>query len=227
MVDSSLFSDVTDLASYIPYTSPSSILMIKNIAHRAVIIAQASVFDLKSSKFYLVLRARRYSLNGVWGNLLYTQDQAHFDLFIFFAVFFAAFFLGLATALVIWRLRTLYSERRHDRVQMMELLKMSKRPFTTCSVFWDYESKDDHDPWPICFQNVRKKPATVATFLVRMPGGRQAPVKIAFASALLWNNPKPKSVKSQESAEAADSGQVTKRKQRYLLSGRCRVQPSA
>lgn len=190
----------------------------------------ASVFDLKTTHIYLVLRARRSSGAGAWGNLLYTQDQVHFDLFIFFAVFFAAFFLALSCILVLWRLKMMHSERRHDRAQTIELLRMAKRPLASFSVFWKDDevgesSKTVHvDPWPFCFQNLRKKPVTVATLLVRMPGGSQIPTRLALASALLLTTP----VKSTKSDASAAAFEVTKKRsgRRYLLSSsRCRVQP--
>ncbi len=98
------------LSTFVPVPAPptrSSVTVLRGLRHRAVLSLPEAEHDLRSAKFFLaIVSAGNVSSSSAFGAVSFRQDQLHIDLFVFFSVFFAAFFLFLSVCVVIWRLQT-------------------------------------------------------------------------------------------------------------------------
>lgn len=151
--------------------------------------------------------------NVAYGTIFFRQDQLHIDLFVFFSVFFSCFFLFLAACVVAWKAKQAADLRRDRHRHAVEMLHMAKRPFASVTLLLD-SLNDDSDhlqmlPSPSTAQSplrkkLRKQPpisvgdvrpvaveptddgvAAVGTLFVQLPGGSDAPVRLALASSLI------------------------------------------
>lgn len=97
------------------------------------------------SRFFFAIsgtsKSSRYQFSSDWfaksssqGALFFRQDQLHIDLFVFFSVFFACFFLFLALLVVAWKIRAEADMRRARRRHAVEMHNMAMRPFSSLSV---------------------------------------------------------------------------------------------
>jgi hypothetical protein len=149
-----------------------------------------------------------------FGMIFFHQDQLHIDLFVFFSVFFSCFFLFLAACVVAWKAKQAADVRRARRRHVVEMLHMAKRPFATVTLLLDFSrdcddlsaslssaastSQSPHrkkqrkqhtlsvgDVRPVAVEPTDDGVAAVGTVFVRLPGGREAPVRLALASSLI------------------------------------------
>ncbi|KAJ4443468.1 hypothetical protein ANN_05140, partial [Periplaneta americana] len=149
-----------------------------------------------------------------YGMVFFRQDQLHIDLFVFFSVFFSCFFLFLAACVVAWKAKQAADVRRARRRHVVEMLHMAKRPFATVTLLLDFSRDNDdvsvslsntagtsqsphrkkqrkqHSPSvgdvrPVAVEPTDDGVAAVGTVFVRLPGGREAPVRLALASSLI------------------------------------------
>lgn len=149
-----------------------------------------------------------------YGIIFFRQDQLHIDLFVFFSVFFSCFFLFLAACVVAWKAKQAADVRRARRRHVVEMLHMAKRPFATVTLLLDFSRDSDdlsashsstastsqsphrkkqrkqHTPSvgdirPIAVEPTDDGVAAVGTVFLRLPGGREAPVRLALASSLI------------------------------------------
>ncbi|PSN57394.1 Multiple epidermal growth factor-like domains protein 8 [Blattella germanica] len=148
-----------------------------------------------------------------YGMIFFRQDQLHIDLFVFFSVFFSCFFLFLAACVVAWKAKQAADVRRARRRHVVEMLHMAKRPFASVTLMLD-SPQDCDDPSshsvsastsqsphrkkqrkqhvpvagdvrPVAVEPTDDGVAAVGTVFVRLPGGREAPVRLALASSLI------------------------------------------
>lgn len=147
-----------------------------------------------------------------YGIIFFRQDQLHIDLFVFFSVFFSCFFLFLAACVVAWKAKQAADVRHARHLHVVEMLHMAKRPFATVTLLLDF-SRDSDDPSgslsstastsqsphrkkqrkqqsvgdirPVAVEPTDDGVAAVGTVFVRLPGGREAPVRLALASSLI------------------------------------------
>lgn len=149
-----------------------------------------------------------------YGIIFFRQDQLHIDLFVFFSVFFSCFFLFLASCVVVWKAKQAADVRRARRRHVVEMLHMAKRPFATVTLLLDFSHDSDDlsasvstastsqsphrkkqrkqhassvgDIRPVAVEPTDDGVAAVGTIFVRLPGGREAPVRLALASSLIF-----------------------------------------
>ena len=89
----------TDLMSQIPLVSNTRRWNI--VPLEQVITLPESGHDLRSARFYmLIIRGGAADLVGA---VHFRQDQLQIDLFVFFSVFLAAFFLFVSVCIIIWQ----------------------------------------------------------------------------------------------------------------------------
>lgn len=69
--------------------------------------------DLRLTRFYIVVEGVG---DGSFGSLSFRQDQLHIDLFVFFSVFFSAFFLFLAACGIAWKVKQNVSLKIHTEI---------------------------------------------------------------------------------------------------------------
>jgi hypothetical protein len=149
-----------------------------------------------------------------YGMVFFRQDQLHIDLFVFFSVFFSCFFLFLAACVVAWKAKQAADVRRARRRHVVEMLHMAKRPFASVTLLLDFSRDSDDlaasisstastsqsphrkkqrkqhtssvgDIRPVAVEPTDDGVAAVGTVFVRLPGGREAPVRLALASSLI------------------------------------------
>jgi len=128
----------SDLATFERLQGGGEILLLKNLQHRLIITLEDEVFDLRASKFYILLQA---STDGnsepTLGNIFFRQEQLHIDLFVFFSVFFSCFFLFLSVCVVFWKFKQITNLRRARQRQVIELTMMARRPFAKQDLILD------------------------------------------------------------------------------------------
>jgi len=85
----------------------------------------------------------RFQISSNWllnsasqGVIFFRQDQLHIDLFVFFSVFFACFFLFLALLVVAWKIRAEADVRRARRRHAVEMRNMAMRPFSSLPIMF-------------------------------------------------------------------------------------------
>ncbi|KAJ9576933.1 hypothetical protein L9F63_006499, partial [Diploptera punctata] len=187
------------------YVSANRYVVMEKEAHdRLVLTLPQDRHDLGSTRFISLLLH--------YGMVFFRQDQLHIDLFVFFSVFFSCFFLFLAACVVAWKAKQAADVRRARRRHVVEMLHMAKRPFATVTLLLDSHDSDDpssfstlagssqsphrkkqrkqHIPLvgdirPVAVEPTDDGVAAVGTVFVRLPGGREAPVRLALASSLI------------------------------------------
>ncbi|CAA9996215.1 unnamed protein product [Nesidiocoris tenuis] len=170
------------LSTYTTVYRHSHLLVVKNVTNRLVITLPNDRHDFSQAKFFIILLAvDKHS----YGAIYFRQDQLHIDLFVFFSVFFSCFFLFLAACVVAWKAKQAADMRRARRRHVVEMLHMAKRPFATVSVLVDHQSACDIQVRPVALEPTYDGLAAVGTLIVRLPGGKAVPTRLAMASALV------------------------------------------
>ncbi|OQV17322.1 Multiple epidermal growth factor-like domains protein 8 [Hypsibius exemplaris] len=138
------FHRANGMMTFVSAEDRSKVVIIRDIRNRAVLTIPYGLFDLKTSKFYVVVQSVEGAGAGspsshdvaARGRILFKQDQPHIDLFVFFSVFFSCFFLFLAVCIVLWKFKHVYGVRQTRQRVAIELQTMASRPFgSVCLVF--------------------------------------------------------------------------------------------
>lgn len=142
-----------DLIHYLTITDPNEFLVIRNLRNRLVITIPQEVHDLRSTRFYIILKGiQNQSLlstnlsaygNNTYGNVFFRQDQSRIDLFVFFSVFFSCFFLFLCVCVMVWKIKQAFDMRRARRLHVAEMKHMASRPFATILIHMDGSQEAD------------------------------------------------------------------------------------
>ncbi|XP_076283094.1 multiple EGF like domains 8 isoform X4 [Lasioglossum baleicum] len=196
------------LATFLTIAQRNTILVVRNLTNRLVLTLPQDKHELHQTKFHIALRAidpvqSETSSRASYGMIFFRQDQLHIDLFVFFSVFFSCFFLFLAACVVAWKAKQAADVRRARRRHVVEMLHMAKRPFASATIIYDRDGNDcspsspqrkskrnkvgsfHNDVRPVAVEPTDDGVAAVATVFIRLPGGRQAPVKLALGSSLI------------------------------------------
>ncbi|XP_043253802.1 multiple epidermal growth factor-like domains protein 8 [Colletes gigas] len=196
------------LATFLTIEKRNTFLVVRNLTNRLVLTLPQDKHELHQTKFHIALRAIdpvHPKINGraAYGMIFFRQDQLHIDLFVFFSVFFSCFFLFLAACVVAWKTKQAADVRRARRRHVVEMLHMAKRPFASATIIYDRNGNDcspsspqrktrrnklvsfHSDVRPVAVEPTDDGVAAVATVFIRLPGGRQAPVKLALGSSLI------------------------------------------
>lgn len=196
------------LATFLTIENRNTFLVVRNLTNRLVLTLPQDKHELHETKFHIALRAidpvhPEISGRAAYGMIFFRQDQLHIDLFVFFSVFFSCFFLFLAGCVVAWKTKQAADVRRARRRHVVEMLHMAKRPFASATIIYDRDGNDCNpsspqrksrrnklvsfhsDVRPVAVEPTDDGVAAVATVFIRLPGGRQAPVKLALGSSLI------------------------------------------
>lgn len=196
------------LATYVTIEQRNTLLVVRNLTNRLVLTLPQDKHELGQTKFHIALRAidiPSLEINGkaAYGMIFFRQDQLHIDLFVFFSVFFSCFFLFLAACVVAWKTKQAADVRRARRRHVVEMLHMAKRPFASATILYDRDGRNcspsspqrkgrrnkvvnfHSDVRPVAVEPTDDGVAAVATVFIRLPGGGQAPVKLALGSSLI------------------------------------------
>lgn len=208
------------LTTYIEVKKCEDFLLVKNLENRLVVTIPQEVHDLRTTRFYMILRGTG---KETYGNLFFRQDQTRIDLFVFFSVFFSCFFLFLAICVVVWKVKQAFDLRRARRLHAAEMKHMASRPFARIVTIVDDEADSDLYLYSPC--NYRKKLkhmkthgrdspkhqqiedksclrpiaveplsdgfGAIATILVQLPGGANSLVRMSLASSLITARSSP------------------------------------
>lgn len=132
--------DAGELNTYITVGQQNSVLVVRDVRFRLVITLPRDQHDLRSSRFYIIVRSRGgIPDNTTSGNLYFRQDQPHIDLFVFFSVFFSCFFLFLAICVMLWKMKQTFDARRSRQMREREMECMASRPFARVLVLLEAE----------------------------------------------------------------------------------------
>ncbi|KAI1289297.1 Multiple epidermal growth factor-like domains protein 8 [Halotydeus destructor] len=134
-----------EMITYLSIRDAQDLLIVKNVRNRLVITIPQEVHDLRSTRFYMILKGK--DEDGTYGNLFFRQDQSRIDLFVFFSVFFSCFFLFLASCVIIWKVKQAFDMRRARRLHVAEMKHMASRPFASVLVRMSpvTEHSDDYE----------------------------------------------------------------------------------
>ncbi|XP_026667029.1 multiple epidermal growth factor-like domains protein 8 isoform X3 [Ceratina calcarata] len=197
-----------ELSTFLTIQNRNTFLVVRNLTNRLVLTLPQDKHELQQTKFHIALRAidpvhPEISRRAAYGMIFFRQDQLHIDLFVFFSVFFSCFFLFLAGCVVAWKTKQAADVRRARRRHVVEMLHMAKRPFASATIIYDRDGNDcspnspqrksrrnklvsfHNDVRPVAVEPTEDGVAAVATVFIRLPGGRQAPVKLALGSSLI------------------------------------------
>lgn len=94
---------------------------------------------------------------GTVGLVYFRQDLSQIDLFVFFSVFFSAFFLVVSASVFGWKIKQFHSRRRVIEAREVQLETMRSRPFATYNFLHQMNK-----PQPSCW---RVKSDTAAVLL--------------------------------------------------------------
>jgi multipile epidermal growth factor-like domains protein 8 len=124
------FHRATDVMTFVSAADPAKVVILRDIRNRAILTIPYTEYDLKQSKFYVVVHGIGGPTSDMTkGRILFRQDQPHIDLFVFFSVFFSCFFLFLAVCIVLWKFKHVYGVRQTRQRVAIELQTMASRPF--------------------------------------------------------------------------------------------------
>lgn len=185
-------------ATYVRVRDPREVLLVHGLRRRLVVTVPQDVYDLRSTRLYLVLLGAEEPARG---SLFFRQDQTRIDLFVFFSVFFSCFFLFLAACVVVWKLKRALDVRHARRLHAAQMEHMARRPFARVCVALPEEGepppprrkrraprdspKGAGATRPVAVEPTGDGVAAVTTLLVQLPGGLSAPVRLALGSALV------------------------------------------
>lgn len=165
------------------------VLWLRNITNRVTIVSPFTEFDFQKTQFYLVIQSKSAK---TMGNVIFVQDQPRFELFVFLTVFCSCFVLFISAFVLFWHLKLTRGQRRVRNDHSMEIELLSNRPLARFSLLFDEDINENEDESlskchcrPCCLQYLRNGQSSVGTVVVRLPGGRRAPVQLCLASALM------------------------------------------
>ena len=116
--------------------------------------------------------------SGTKGLVYFRQDQSQIDLFVFFSVFFSAFFLVVSISVFGWKIKQYHTRRRVIEVRELQLETMRSRPFATYSFL-----HERNKPQPSCWRVKRdtaalllRDPSSIKQHQLRLRDVRERPV---------------------------------------------------
>lgn len=121
----------TDLNTFVSYQDNHKALVIRDVRRRLVLTFPHMSHYLRDTRFYMVFVGR--DVSGTKGQVYFRQDLSQIDLFVFFSVFFSAFFLVVSVSVFGWKIKQYHTRRRVIEVQEHQLRTMKNRPFATYS----------------------------------------------------------------------------------------------
>lgn len=127
--------------SFITLDYRQFVLVVRDVKFRLVLTLPYQVHKLDSTHFFIVIRGA--APLGSYGNLFFRQDQPHIDLFVFFSVFFSAFFLFLALCVLAWKVKQASDIRRARYMHAIHMEHMASRPFGRALIYFGHDDYDD------------------------------------------------------------------------------------
>lgn len=121
----------TRLNTFVSYNENHDALIVRDVRNRLVLTFPHLSHHLRDTRFYLVFVGRDTS--GTRGQVYFRQDLSQIDLFVFFSVFFSAFFLVVSVSVFGWKIKQYHTRRRVIEVRELQLETMRSRPFATYS----------------------------------------------------------------------------------------------
>ena len=146
---------------------------------------------------------------GTKGLVYFRQDLSQIDLFVFFSVFFSAFFLVVSVSVFGWKIKQYHTRRRVIEHREMQLESMRSRPFATYSLLHQKDKpqlscwrikRDAAGSKEIRFRDTKERPvlapvsqepavdgrASVTTVVFQLPANECTELQLMFGSALTW-----------------------------------------
>lgn len=130
------------IISYFTMKYWHDIVILENITGRVEITIPYKSHDLRTTRYYLVIRGNQLLNDSIGGNrgfIVLRQDQSRIDLFIFFCVFISCFFMFLCLSVIFWRIKMMFDLHRARQQQEIELENMANRPFVKITILANEE----------------------------------------------------------------------------------------
>ena len=118
------------LVTFVSVAHPDTLLIVRGVRNRLVIMLPNAAHQLKVSRFYLIVAG---ATNTSYGVVYFRQDQPHIDLFVFFSVFFSCFFLFLAGCVMLWKAKQVVDRQRSRHQRQIEMQASAVRQWHTQS----------------------------------------------------------------------------------------------
>lgn len=131
--------------NYFTMAKANDFYWFRNVQYRLEITIPYKVHDLRATRFYLMVRGDRpegSKWNANYGFVLFRQDQARIDLFVFFSVFCSSFVLFLCLLYYLWHVKRFVQHRRQRQMQAIELENLASRPFARLYISLADERKE-------------------------------------------------------------------------------------
>ncbi|XP_033100156.1 multiple epidermal growth factor-like domains protein 8 [Anneissia japonica] len=202
------------LNTFVTVETPKFIVVVFDVKNRLVITFPYMDHPLETGKFFVTLLGKISDYdNKTQGIMYFHQDQLHIDLFVFFSVFLACFFLVLAFCVIVWKAKSGLEQHRNQQERLIQMESMASRPFGKVMILLESgedeneqvammreqqqpKSEDDPPPPLTRREEYKFKPgvmtsemtddgmATVGTLLITLPG-KDLPTQACLVSALL------------------------------------------
>ncbi|KAJ7326013.1 Multiple epidermal growth factor-like domains protein 8 [Desmophyllum pertusum] len=159
--DSNNSNDIVDeviasnahLNTFTTYNQSHKAHIVRNVRNRLVLTFPHIEHHLRDTRFYMVFIGRDTA--GTEGLVYFRQDLSQIDLFVFFSVFFSAFFLVVSVSVFGWKIKQYHTRRRVIEVREHQLETLRSRPFATYSFLCQMKR-----PQPSCWR-VKRDTAAV------------------------------------------------------------------
>lgn len=141
------------LNTFTTYNQSHKAHIVRNVRNRLVLTFPHIEHYLRDTRFYMVFIGRDTA--GTEGLVYFRQDLSQIDLFVFFSVFFSAFFLVVSVSVFGWKIKQYHTRRRVIEVREHQLETLRSRPFATYSFLCQMKR-----PQPSCWR-VKRDTAAV------------------------------------------------------------------
>ncbi|XP_071957536.1 multiple epidermal growth factor-like domains protein 8 [Antedon mediterranea] len=142
--DSYKYYEITasGLNTFLTVETSKFIVVVFDVQNRLVVTFPYMNHPLETGKFFVTLLGKSLERdNTTQGIMYYYQDQLHIDLFVFFSVFLACFFLLLALCVIVWQAKTRFETHRDHQERLIQMETMASRPFGNVMILIDEDEE--------------------------------------------------------------------------------------
>ena len=156
---------------------------------REELVISSASNNFREERFYVYLKAMTNSSYRI----VFSQTVVQIDLFIFFSVFFAAFFLFLTALGYVWQLKMRYERNQAFIYHRMELRAMRSRPVGSLKVVLTRQREffDKRDCSAVIAEEyLHGGTEALVSTLIEFPTPKDSPPRVAIGTTkAIWRDP--------------------------------------
>eukprot|EP01135_Chromosphaera_perkinsii_P011179 Nk52_evm6s2356 gene=Nk52_evmTU6s2356 len=156
---------------------------------RSDVVLESGANDFREDRFFIYLEALTTSSY----KLVFSQTVVQIDLFVFFSVFFSAFYLFLTTLSYAWHWKMRYERHQAFVYHMRAVNHMRSRPSAHLKIVLKRQRKDfpKNECSPVvAVEYLSSGKEALLTTLVELPTPKDCPPRVSFGcSKVLMNDP--------------------------------------